>query len=99
MSLQSLSLRPSAIEFRLVPQGFLGDLADERFVILGDHYHPVFADGVTPAILLVVVADAGRPRDEDVAIDDCPADLRVAAHANTRHQDALLDLAEAVHAD
>ena len=50
------------------------------------------------AIFLGVVADQCAAGDEDVAVDDRAADPGMTADPHARHQDALLDRAEAVDA-
>ena len=71
----------------------------QRFVVGGDDDDALLGDGVTAAILLGVVPDQRAARDQHVAVDDRPADPRVAADSNARHQNALLDVTEAVDPD
>jgi hypothetical protein len=53
---------------------------------------------VSPSILFFVEANERAARNEDVAVDDRAPDARVAADAHAGHQDALIDVAEAVDA-
>ena len=96
----SLALKPrstsnagaAAIEFLLVGQRRRLDLADVGLVVGGDDDDAALGDGVALAIFLGVVADSRAAGDEDVAVDDGAADTRMAADADTRHQDTLLDV-------
>src|SRR2546421_3933412 len=94
-----LPLRPSSIEVLLDVQCLFTNQLDERLFVLGDHDDAPLADGVAPPVFLFVVADARAARDEHVAIDDRPSDPRVAPDAHAGHQNALLHIAEAVHAN
>src|SRR5688500_20221395 len=72
---------------------------DVGLIVLSDHDDSALADRVSPRILGGVVADPRPARYEDVAIDDRVADASVAPDPDPRHEDALLNLAEAVHTD
>src|SRR3989442_12545881 len=72
---------------------------DERLVLGRDDDHAGVGDGVTAPILFLVVPDLRAAGDEDVAVDDRAANVRVPTDANSRHQNALFDPAKAVHAD
>ena len=56
-------------------------------------------DGVPPPIFLEVVANEGPARDEDITVDDRASNSCVPADTYAGHQDAVLDLAEAVDAN
>src|SRR6476646_8305522 len=70
----------AAIGLCLELQSLLAERCDERLVIGGDDDDAGIRDGVSAAILFEVVADARAARNQHVAIDDRPADARVAAH-------------------
>src|SRR5262249_14692109 len=80
----------------LEAERLLGERPDERLV-LGRHDDDAgVGEGVTPAIFVGVVADERAARNQDVAVDDRAANSRVPADAHARHQNALLDVTEAV---
>ena len=54
---------------------------------------------MAPPILLRVISDERAARNQDVAVDDDTPQSGVASDADAGHQNRLLDLAEAVHAD
>src|SRR5438093_7358758 len=92
----TLSTPAATIGFRFEPERLFAERSDQRLVVGRHDDHARVGHGVTPAIFLFVVADERTARDEDVAVDDRPLDARVAADAHAGHQDAALDLAEAV---
>src|SRR6516164_10909137 len=63
----------------------------------GDDHDPGLGDSMPPPILLLVVADQGAARNQDIAVDDRSPDASVPADADAWHKDALLDAAEAVN--
>src|ERR671922_2761662 len=86
----------AAIGLGLETQRVLGNLPDEGFVVDGDDDDAIVTDRVTTAILLRVEADDGAAWNQDVTVDDGAVDARVPPDANARHQDRLLDRAEAM---
>src|SRR5437762_3144758 len=97
----SPSLRASSPSIRLGLefQCLIAERSDERLVIGGDNDDSAVSHGVAPFILFDVVADQRAARNQHVAVDDGPSDPCVPSHAYTRHQYALLDVAEAVNPD
>src|SRR5207244_3961103 len=87
-----------SVGVRLDPQRVLAERADERLIFRGDDDDARVGDGVAAAILVGVVANQGAARDQHVAVDDRAPDARVTADADAGHQDALLDVTEAVDA-
>src|SRR6476620_2099524 len=75
-----------AIELGFVAQGFFRNFADIGRVLGGDDDDAAVGDGVAAAILVGVVADERAARDEDVAVDDGPADPGVPADPDAGHQ-------------
>ena len=92
----SLFSAPIGLGFQL--QLINGNFGHEGLVAGGDHHDAALRDHVAAAIFFRVEPDRRAARNVDIAIDDGPADARVPADAHARHQDRLLDLAEAVHA-
>src|SRR4051812_11664031 len=95
----NLASTASPIGFGFESQHVLAERADQGFIVGRDDDDAVVGDGMAPPIFLGVVADERAPRDEHVAIDDRAADPRVAPDADAGHQDALIDVAEAVDPD
>ena len=89
----------AAIGFRFRAQRLFGDRSDQRLVVGRDDDDAALGDGVATAILFDVISDERAAWNQDVAVDDRPAKPRVPAHPHARHQNRLLDLAEAVDAD
>src|SRR6266705_4673576 len=85
---------PIRLGFQL--QRLFTERSNQRFVFGRYDNDPGVSDGVPAPIFLLVVADKRAAGNEDVALDDGAADPRVAADADARHQDALLDVAETV---
>src|SRR5947209_9318714 len=66
---------------------------------LGDDHDPTLARAPPLLVLLEVEADLRAGGDLHVLVDDRPPDARVAADDHVLDEDALLDVAERVHAD
>src|SRR2546421_6395906 len=87
------------IRVRFEPERVFAEGTDERFVICRHDDDALIGDDVAPAIFFEVVADEGSAWNQHVTIDDRVTDSRVPSHADAGHQDAFLDVREAVHAD
>src|SRR5262249_33918753 len=92
----SLSSAAAAVGLCFQRQSLVAERSDERLVIGRDHDDAGVRDRVTAPILLGVVADARAARDEHVTVDDGSSDAGVAPDAHAGHQNALVDVAEAV---
>src|SRR5688500_1152227 len=86
----------AAIGVGLRVQRFFANRAYKRLVVSGDDDDPFFADGMTAPVLRRIEANERSAWNENVTIDNRTSEAGVAAHANTRHQNRLFDLAEAV---
>ena len=87
----------SAVEFRFVGERVSADLSDERFVFARDDHNAAFSHRVPSAVLFLVVADGSATRDEHIAIDDGAPNACVPPDADTRHQNAPVDIAVTMH--
>ena len=67
-----------------------------NFGSLRDHHDASLRDVEALAVLLLVEADLGARRDLHSAVDDDPAEARVAPHVDAVHEHAFLDVGERV---
>src|SRR3970040_1299720 len=87
---------PAAIRIRLGVERFFADGADQGLVVGRDDDDPCFGHRMAAPGLDGVEANECAARNEHVAVDNGPPEARMAADTNTRHENGLLDLAEAV---
>src|SRR5690606_8054975 len=87
-----------SIDFGFERKCPLVERTDIRMIVCGDHDNAAFADRMASRVFSGVVANPGAARDEYVPVDDRIAQLRVTPHAHAGHQNAVVDLAEAVDA-
>src|SRR5205814_4872397 len=92
------SPRTPSIGLRFELERVLAQRSDERLIVWCHDDDAGVGDGVAPAIFFHVVTDQGASRNQHVAIDNRASNPRVPADADARHEDALFDLGEAVHA-
>src|SRR6476660_5527826 len=84
------------VGFSLQQQCLFGKGCNHWFVIRRDDDYAGIGDGVSTTILVCVVANQRATGYQDVAIDDRSTDFRMPSDSNSRHQNTLLDMAEAV---
>src|SRR4051794_31234802 len=97
--LDQLRGRAAPVGGCLGPERLVADRPNQWFVFGGHDDDAALGDRMPPPVLVLVIADQRAPRNQDVTIDDGPTDAGVATDADAGHQDRLVQLAEAVHAD